>query len=69
MVSQDIEELLASLRISSNDFAAFVKSPVNDEETGEVGYRYSLRYEEFIPLIIYEVQQIKSALKERGVIA
>lgn len=69
MVSQDIEELLASLGISSNDFAAFVKSPVNDEETGEVGYRYSLRYEEFIPLIIYEVQQIKSALKERGVIA
>lgn len=69
MVSQDIEELLVSLGISSNDFAAFVKSPVNDEETGEVGYRYSLRYEEFIPLLIYEVQQIKSALKERGVIA
>ena len=69
MIAQEIEELLGELNISTTDFAAFVKSHVQDEETGEYSDRYALRYGEFIPLIIYEVQQIKSALKERGVIA
>lgn len=69
MIAQEIEELLGDLNISTTDFAAFVKSHVQDEETGEYSDRYALRYGEFIPLLIYEVQQIKSALKERGVIA
>lgn len=69
MIAQEIEALLEDLNISTTDFAAFVKSHVQDEETGEYSDRYALRYGEFIPLLIYEVQQIKSALKERGVIA
>ena len=60
-----------TLGISSLDFAGFVKSPITepeeyeDPETGlksiievpvEGEYTYSLRYEEFIPMLIKMIQ-------------
>lgn len=71
LVSQDVEELMAKLNMSSLDFAGFIKSPkydetlVLDEKTGgktmerkivEDEYIYSLRYEEFIAPLIKMVQ-------------
>lgn len=69
IVAQDLEETLSELNIPTRDFAAFIKSWGTDEETKESGYRYAIRYGEFIPLLIYQVQKIKEALKDKGVIS
>lgn len=69
IVAQDLEETLSELNIPTKDFAAFIKSWGTDEETKESGYRYAIRYGEFIPLLIYQVQKIKEALKDKGVIS
>ena len=67
IIAQDLEEALEDLGISTQDCAAFIKAESDNPEMP--GYDYAVRYGEFIPLLIYEVQQIKSALKERCVIA
>lgn len=54
LVSQDVEQGLVNVGLSSLDFAGFIKSP---SESGDL---YALRYEEFTPLLIYEVQQLKA---------
>ena len=69
IIAQDLEETLSELNIPTKDFAAFIKSWGTDEETNESGYRYAIRYGEFIPLLIYQVQKIKEALKDKGVIS
>lgn len=69
IIAQDLEETLSGLNIPTKDFAAFIKSWGIDEETKESGYRYAIRYGEFIPLLIYQVQKIKEALKDKGVIS
>lgn len=69
IIAQDLEETLSELNIPTKDFAAFIKSWGIDEETKESGYRYAIRYGEFIPLLIYQVQKIKEALKGKGVIS
>lgn len=66
IIAQDLEEALEDLGISTQDCAAFIKAESDNPEMP--GYDYAVRYGEFIPLLIYEVQQIKSALKGRGVI-
>lgn len=63
IISQDLEELLESLGMTSMDFAGFIKSPkvriITEDENGnpleepieevvEGEYDYSLRYDEFI---------------------
>lgn len=69
LIAQDVEESLEEIGIPTRECAAFIKELGTDEKSGESVYRYAIRYGEFIPLLIYEVQQIKSVLKERGVIA
>lgn len=69
IIAQDLEKTLSELNIPTKDFAAFIKSWGTDEETKESGYRYAIRYGEFIPLLIYQVQRIKEALKDKGVIS
>ena len=69
IIAQDLEKTLSELNIPTKDFAAFIKSWGIDEETKESGYRYAIRYGEFIPLLIYQVQKIKEALKDKGVIS
>ena len=56
LVAQDIESLLAECGIDTMDFAGFVKS---EREDG-TGYDYGLRYSEFIPLLIEQVQNLKA---------
>lgn len=80
MIAQDVEELLSELGISTEDCAAFIKSPLEEldiktgqydpvtDEDGNLKYRYGLRYEEFIaPLIktVQEQQKMISRLEER----
>ena len=54
LISQDVETELSEAGLSSLDFAGFIKSPTVE------GSLYALRYEEFTPLLIYEVQQLKA---------
>lgn len=71
MISQDLEELLESLGMTSIDFAGFIKSPkiriIAEDENGnplekpieevvEGEYSYGLRYDEFISPLIKVVQ-------------
>lgn len=61
-ISQDVEESLVNNKLSSLDFAGFVKSPIyknkNDKSSEIVGYRYGLRYDEFIALNVHMIQKL-----------
>lgn len=64
--AQDVERALTDSELTSMDFAGFIKSPRKDE-TGHViegEYDYALRYTEFIPLLIEQVQKLKTRIKE-----
>ena len=67
IIAQDLEESLNDLGISTQDCAAFVKAESDNPDMP--GYDYAVRYGEFIPLLIYQVQKIKEALKDKGVIS
>ena len=67
IIAQDLEESLNELGISTQDCAAFVKAESDNPDIP--GYDYAVRYGEFIPLLIYQVQKIKEALKDKGVIS
>lgn len=67
IIAQDLEESLNELGISTQDCAAFVKAESDNPDLP--GYDYAVRYGEFIPLLIYQVQKIKEALKDKGVIS
>lgn len=67
IIAQDLEEALNELGISTQDCAAFVKAESDNPDMP--GYDYAVRYGEFIPLLIYQVQKIKEALKDKGVIS
>lgn len=70
MVSQDIEEELEAAGLTDMDFAGFIRSPRRDEKGNEIAGEldYMLRYEEFIPMCIYQIQKLKArvAKLERG---
>ena len=56
LIAQDVEEALAACGVDSQDFAGFIKSPREDGS----GYDYALRYSEFIPLCIAQIQTLKA---------
>lgn len=68
-ISQDVEDTLEKLNISSQDFAGFIKTPKTKDILDENGnfiktvdvdgeYNYGLRYEEFIAPIVTVVQHL-----------
>ena len=62
LISQDVEEAIEDAGLTSLDFAAFIKSPV-EKEDGTTEYVYGLRYEEFIPLMIHEMKKSEDEIK------
>lgn len=58
LIAQDVENSMAECGISTLSFAGLIKDYVDG------GYRYALRYGEFIAMLIYEVQQLKSRVKD-----
>lgn len=54
LVAQDVEEALQECGISTKDFAGFVRD----------GENYALRYDEFIALLIDQVQKLKQRIAE-----
>ena len=59
LISQDVEEALTEAGLTDMDFAGFVKG-----RNADGGYTYSLRYEEFIALLIYKIQRQDARIKE-----
>lgn len=59
LVSQDVEEALIQVGLSSQDFGGFVKAPRTDNNGDAIDdeYDYFLRYDEFIALCIRRIQQ------------
>ena len=58
MISQDVEDAMLAAGVSDMDFAGFIKS-----DNGDGTYDYALRYSEFIPMLIDQVQKLKSRVK------
>ena len=62
--AQDVEAAMEQAGVSSMEFAGFIKSERSGrevEERGE-GYDYALRYGEFIPLCIEQIQRLKARM-------
>lgn len=55
LIAQDIEETMLTVGVSDMDFAGLIKT-----DNGDGTYDYALRYSEFIPLLIDQVQKLKS---------
>lgn len=55
-IAQDVESAISAVGLRSEDFAGFTK----DKETG----KYSLRYEEFIPLCVEQIQNLKKRIAD-----
>ena len=66
MISQEVEKALDASSISDMDFAGFIKSPKTDKDGNVIDgeYSYALRYTEFIPLLIWQVQKLKARIAE-----
>lgn len=66
MIAQDVEDEINALGIDSQNFAAFIKFNKQNEngENIEDEYGYALRYTEFIPTLIWQVQQLKKRVNE-----
>lgn len=58
--AQDVERAMADSGVSDMEFAGFVKSPREDGG----GFDYALRYGEFIPLCIEQLQRLKRRVDE-----
>lgn len=71
-ISQDIEEAMKDIGMTPLEFGGFCKDAVIDEQTnnpiydknGKQKYEYSLRYSEFIMLNTWQIQKLKSRIKE-----
>lgn len=66
MIAQDVEKTMMKCGISDMDFAGFIKSPKEDAEGNTIDgeYDYALRYAEFIPMLIWQVQKLKARVAE-----
>lgn len=58
--AQDVERAMADSGVSDMEFAGFVKSP----REGVDEFDYALRYGEFIPLCIEQIQRLKGRVDE-----
>ena len=70
-ISQEVEAAMVKCEISDLEFAGFIKSPVYEIVDGKeseniVDYIYGLRYEEFIGILAYVLQDVISFLKKLG---
>ena len=70
MIAQDVEQAMIDAGISENEFAGLMKlehAPKDEQDTKK--YDYFLGYEEFIPMLIDQVQKLKKRIDdlEKGV--
>lgn len=58
--AQDVERAMEDCGVSDMEFAGFIKSP----REGVDEFDYALRYGEFIPLCIDQIQRLKGRVEE-----
>lgn len=64
LIAQDVEDILGDVGLDAKKFAAFCKDAhVNEHDIPDGTYDYGLRYEEFIGLLIRQVQMLKERVK------
>jgi hypothetical protein len=63
-IAQEVEEAIIEAGLTTQDFAAFVRSEIYNEELGEMETVCLLRYEEFIALNTREIQHLKARVVE-----
>ncbi len=65
-IAQDVERAMNDCGVSSKDFAGLIKSPNLDKNGDELPgeYTYALRYGEFIPLCVDQIQKLKARISE-----
>ncbi len=61
LISQDFEQSIHACGFTNMDIAAFCRDELPDGT-----YRYAMRYTELIPLLIWEVQRLKSIISNKG---
>lgn len=59
LIAQDVEQALAECGLTDMDFAGLIRSSREDG-----GHDYALRYGEFIPMCIGQIQQLKARVAE-----
>ena len=62
LIAQDVEQALEDAGLSSMAFAGFIKSPVLGDSAQDA-YAYGLRYGEFIPLAVWQIQRLKARVE------
>lgn len=65
MGAQDVEQAMTDSGLTDMDFAGLIKSPKTDDKgrVVEGEYDYALRYGEFIPLLVEQVQKLKQRVR------
>lgn len=65
-ISQGVEKAMSEADISDLEFAAFIKSPKEDDDGNLLeGHNYGLRYEEFIALNTMMIQKLLVIVEEQ----
>lgn len=59
MISQEFEQSIHECGFTNMDIAAFCR-----DEMPDGSYRYAIRYAEFIPLLVWEVQKLKEKIRK-----
>ena len=66
LIAQEVKTVLDNNSISTTDFAPYIKAEVKEIEsdvgTGE--YKYALRYEEFIGILIKAIQELEQRVQD-----
>lgn len=65
-IAQEVERSMFDNGISDMEFAGFIRSPMQNEDGTEIPgkYTYGLRYGEFIPLCVDQIQRLKTRISE-----
>lgn len=64
LIAQDVEDILEDVGLDAKKFAAFCKDEhVDEHDIPDGSFDYGLRYEEFIGLLIRQVQMLKERVK------
>ena len=66
LIAQEVKTVLDNNSISTKDFAPYIKAELKEIEsdvgTGE--YKYALRYEEFIGILIKAIQELEQRVQD-----
>ncbi len=63
LIAQDVETVLSDINKPTSGFAGFCKDDISEEQDGS-GYRYGLRYHEFVAPLIKAVKEQQTIIED-----